>query len=349
MLYLSKTIYSNYLGRLMTTPGFHHTQGEAQAETHTSYPDGVQAYVPQFSHQSKQAEFENLSKTFVDYDFEQIRYPARVAVYDDYLSSPRVVTIEPCPVTQYLDQITQATYEFIQQQHGVFSYTVIRELVENFIHAYFIEPTVSIFDHGRTIRFTDQGPGIAHIELAKQPGITSANMKMKKYIRGVGSGLPIVNEYLLHSGGSLKIENNIQSGCVVTISVQKENETFSPEKLTDSPQQFKQNTSQLNQTYQSETPQIEDYQAYLQWKQYLDQQQSHITVSSRQEQILRLILEYGKIGPTEINHYLNISESTAHRDLKTLEEKGLIQAEDIGNKKRSLTEQGFLYIKNNEH
>ena len=37
---------------------------------------------------------------------------------------------------------------------------VIREIVENFVHAHFAEPIISILDGGDTIRFADQGPGI---------------------------------------------------------------------------------------------------------------------------------------------------------------------------------------------
>ncbi len=45
-------------------------------------------------------------------------------------------------------------------------------------------------DKGNTIRFADQGPGIAHKDLVQEPGFSSATEPMKRYIRGVGSGLP---------------------------------------------------------------------------------------------------------------------------------------------------------------
>ena len=41
---------------------------------------------------------------------------------------------------------------------------------------------------------------------------------MKSYIRGVGSGLPIVKEYLDFTHGTITIEDNLGSGSVVTIS-----------------------------------------------------------------------------------------------------------------------------------
>ena len=41
---------------------------------------------------------------------------------------------------------------------------------------------------------------------------------MKQYIRGVGSGLPYVQQYMTDRGGSLTIEDNISGGTIVTIS-----------------------------------------------------------------------------------------------------------------------------------
>ena len=117
---------------------------------------------------------------------------ARIAVYDDLLSAPRIVEIQPADAAHYIDSIASTTYELAAQQGGVIPYTVIREVSENFIHAKFKEITVSILDKGCTIRFADQGPGIENKERAQLPGFSSATAEMKDYIRGVGSGLPIV-------------------------------------------------------------------------------------------------------------------------------------------------------------
>ena len=57
---------------------------------------------------------------------------------------------------------------------------------------------------------------------AQLPGFTSAIEPMKHYIRGVGSGLPIVKEYLDFSHGTISIEDNLGTGAVVTISPEKQ-------------------------------------------------------------------------------------------------------------------------------
>lgn len=148
----------------------------------------------------------------------EVDFPARIAVYDDAAAAPRVVIVDPKDVRSYLEEITKQVTSLSHEQGGTIPFTVIREIVENFIHAYFIEPTISILDSGNTIRFSDQGPGIKEKDRALEYGTSSATEEMKRYIRGVGSGLPYVQQYMEDKGGSLTVEDNISQGTVVTIS-----------------------------------------------------------------------------------------------------------------------------------
>ena len=152
-------------------------------------------------------------------DYSFVSSPARIAIYDNFKSAPRVIQIPGAPTHQYIEQIATLTYQNAQALGGLIPYTVIREVSENFIHADFSEVIVSIFDKGNTIRFSDQGPGIKQKDLVQQPGFTSATEPMKRYIRGVGSGLPIVKDYLDVSQGYIEIEDNINQGSVITISL----------------------------------------------------------------------------------------------------------------------------------
>ena len=153
------------------------------------------------------------------FDFTHVNSVARIALYDNLLSAPRVTEIQPAPTGEFIESLATNVYQQSQAAGGTIPYTVIREVSENFIHARFQEATVSILDHGCTIRFADQGPGIACKDRAQLPGFTSAIEPMKSYIRGVGSGLPMVKEYLKFSNGRLVIEDNICDGAVVTIAV----------------------------------------------------------------------------------------------------------------------------------
>ena len=148
-----------------------------------------------------------------------VRNPARIAIFDDPSAAPRVVVVEPSDIRTYLEEITKTVTQLAQEQGGGIPFTVIREVVENLIHAYFIEPTISILDGGNPIRFSDQGPGIQDKRRALEYGTTSATAEMKRYIRGVGSGLPYAQQWLEDKGGSLVVEDNIHQGTVVTVSL----------------------------------------------------------------------------------------------------------------------------------
>lgn len=167
----------------------------------------------------------------------QVQYPARIAVFDDPAAAPRVVVVEPADIRTYLEEITSTVTRLAQEQGGSIPFTVIREVVENLIHAYFIEPTVSILDHGNTIRFSDQGPGIADKRRALEFGTTSATIEMKHYIRGVGSGLPYAQQWLEDKGGSLTVEDNMHKGTVVTISLTGQSSQNSWSQGISTPQQ----------------------------------------------------------------------------------------------------------------
>lgn len=153
------------------------------------------------------------------FDYDNITSPARIALYDNLKTAPRVIQIQGAPTHEYIERIASLTYKHAKEAGGVIPYTVIREVSENFIHARFQEIVVSIMDDGNTIRFADQGPGISNKDLIQEPGFSSATEPMKRYIRGVGSGLPIVREYLDTTHGYIEIEDNINKGSVVTISL----------------------------------------------------------------------------------------------------------------------------------
>lgn len=177
-----------------------------------------------------------LSKeTTEEFDYDHINTIACIAVYDTMTSTPQIVQIPGGPTHKFIEDIASTTYREAQQRGGMIPYTVIREVAENFIHANFNEPVVSIFDQGNTIRFADQGPGIKDKERAQEPGFTSASEPMKKYIRGVGSGLPLVKEVLGFSHGTIKIEDNINQGSVVTISLLRDLETAEEITMDDIP------------------------------------------------------------------------------------------------------------------
>lgn len=295
--------------------------------------------------------------TVEDYDFAYVPTTARIAQYDDLRSAPRITEIHPAETTVYIENLASKIYEQAKIVGGSIPYTVIREVSENFIHARFQEIVVSILDDGNTIRFADQGPGISNKEKAQLPGFSSAIEPMKSYIRGVGSGLPIVREYLDFSRGSITIEDNLGTGSVVTISMVNQQEGLEPANLgeglrrargssgTYDPGGVNRGRSDYDPTYGERAA-----QTYGEFAGTLgaDQRRAHARISrgqalaphlsAREQQFLPILLSEGELGVTELSNLTEVPPSSTFVVLQKLEEAGLIAK--VGHK-RVLTDLGY--------
>ncbi|MDZ4168403.1 MAG: ATP-binding protein [Coriobacteriia bacterium] len=232
-------------------------------------------------------------------------------------------------MAEYIEALASTVHRLASDQGGDIPYSVIREVSENFIHADFSEPVVSILNSGRTIRFADRGPGIADKDHAVLPGFTTADSSMKPYIRGVGSGLPLVRDYLGFSGGALTIEDNLGRGAVVTVSSGSNSKP---------PIGVFRSTGHLPQAPESDPGQSAD-------PSLLSAPEAEYVagplLTTRQKQVLALVMESGSAGPSLVSKELGIGISTAYRDLASLEEFDLIDAEGG---KRTLTDRGLSYL-----
>lgn len=258
---------------------------------------------------------------------------ARVAVYDQAASAPRVVDVDPAPVGEYIDGLASLVHRLASEQGGRIPYTVIREITENLIHAHFTDPVISILDHGDTVRFADRGPGISDKNKAVQPGFTTATAEMRSFIRGVGSGLPIVNEFLSLAGGRLSVEDNLGCGTVVTISLSRRAQAPAgrsgpcPSPLPESTGTlWHDGATGLGHGEEGGEPSVSGVPA----------------LTARQKQVLALVMDAGVAGPSLVARELGVGVSTAYRDLASLEEHGLVEAE--GGKRR-LSQRGIDYVR----
>jgi hypothetical protein len=94
----------------------------------------------------------------------------------------------------------------------------LREIVENLVHAQFLDPLVSVMAHGTVVRVSDRGPGIDDPGRARSVGFTTAGPRERRVIRGVGAGLSLASELLAEAGGALDLEPNLGSGLVATLT-----------------------------------------------------------------------------------------------------------------------------------
>lgn len=240
------------------------------------------------------------------FDYSFVSATARIALYDDLKSAPRITCIDPAPTADFIEHLASTIDEQAKLLGGKIPYTAVREVSENFIHAQFRDIVVSILDSGNTIRFADQGPGIAEKEKAQKPGFTSATEPMKSYIRGVGSGLPIVREWIVDKDGSIIIEDNLTTGAVVTIS------------LVEKP---------------SSTPAAAGIAAAQ------PVPLPHIPLTDKEQLFLRYLLTEGELGITDMAELSGMAVSSTHSTFNKLEQSSLV--EKTPNRKRTLTDLGL--------
>jgi hypothetical protein len=143
----------------------------------------------------------------------------RIAIYDTLTSPPRVIAVEEEDLPALVASLAEKTYHYCREQGGQVPYSVIQELIENLLHAYFRDVVITILDNGQTIRISDHGPGVEDKERVFQPGFTTATARHRQIIRGVGSGLPLARESLQFLRGILTVEDNLGTGAVFTIKM----------------------------------------------------------------------------------------------------------------------------------
>lgn len=258
---------------------------------------------------------------------------ARIAVYDSPAAAPRIEEVPACETSQYIERLSARIYELAREAGGSTPYTVVREVAENLVHADFCEPVISIMDRGSTIRVSDQGPGIADKARALEPGFTTAHGEMKRYIRGVGSGLPLVKEFLAHSGGSLSIEDNLSGGAVVTLCIQP---AQAPRAVASPPVVT---AADLLEARPAISVPMEAFSDDLVAE---DRRPVRSRLSVRQKKVLALVAEASSAGPSQIARELAVGVSTAYRDLSYLEALGLLVQVDAG--KREVTDEGIACL-----
>jgi hypothetical protein len=236
----------------------------------------------------------------------------RVAVYDTLLAPPQVVTLSGEDFNELVGALASRTYQYARERGGRVPFVVIREIVENLIHAYFQDAVVTVMDDGNTIRISDQGPGIRDKERVFLPGFTTATREMRQFIKGVGSGLPVAREQLEFLGGAISIEDNLDRGTVVTIHVGAPPAGTIAVPAHPAPP----------------TP--------------ADRPALPSRITDRQRKVLLLVAELGSVGPSSIAKELGVSLSTAYRELDALETLQLVASRGVG--KRTLTEEGIAYL-----
>jgi hypothetical protein len=252
----------------------------------------------------------------------------QLAVYDSTYNPPRVLYISSDDFSDLTHNLANEAFSFAASKGGEIPYVAVKEIMENLIHAQFKDVVITILSDGNTIRIADRGPGITDKEKVFLPGFSTATVDMKRYIKGVGSGLTIAREAIAYFGGEICIEDNLGSGCVITLVVPtaaKSSSSFPPAEIIKEVAEY---PPVLIPTVISNTD--------------LHHKSLNERLTSRQKKILLLIAEINETGPSSIAKELDMSLSTAYRELVYLEELKLVVSLNSG--KRKLSKSGLAYI-----
>jgi DNA-binding transcriptional ArsR family regulator len=231
---------------------------------------------------------------------DQAGVGVRIAVYPGG-GTPEITEVSASNPGSATRKFTRLVSEKVREAGGRVPEESIREVVENLIHAGYQSVVISVLEDGNVVRVSDKGPGVENKSRAMEFGFSGAAPGALGEIRGVGSGLGIARAAAEKVGGTLTIEDNIGGGTVATISAAGD-EAVAEERETVPPHPQRR--------YPDGVPRM--------------------NISERQQKALITVLECGEVGPSTVADRLEISVSTAYRDLSVLEEHGLVMADESG-------------------
>lgn len=230
----------------------------------------------------------------------------KVAVYPES-GRPEVSEVSAASPGAASTKFSRLVMEKVGALGGRVPDEALRELIENLVHAEFRGVVISVLEGGNVVRVSDKGSGIEHKERAFEFGFSGATPETVQEIRGVGAGLGIARAAAEKAGGTVTIEDNIGGGTVATISMLEAAGIPGGEEKPPARKKYPDAVPKMN-------------------------------ISERQQKVLITVLECGEVGPSTVAEMLDISVSTAYRDLSVLEEHGLVIGAESG--KRVITPLG---------
>jgi hypothetical protein len=225
----------------------------------------------------------------------------RIAVYPRS-GEPEVTEVAAANPRSATAKFTRFVMDMVGEAGGRVPEESVREIIENLVHAGYLGVVISVLDGGDVVRVSDKGPGVQHKERAMEFGFSGATPEALREIRGVGAGLGIARAAAAKVGGTVTIEDNIGGGTVATISIPGGEGSSGGQDAAARPAPQRR--------YPDGVPRM--------------------NISERQQKVLITVLECGEVGPSTVAERLEISVSTAYRDLSVLEEHGLVVTDETG-------------------
>jgi predicted transcriptional regulator len=243
-------------------------------------------------------------------------FSIRVAVYPRN-GEPEVSEVSATSPGSASSKFCGLVMEKVKALGGCIPEAALRELVDNLIHAEFRGVVISVLKDGNVVRISDKGPGVENKTRAFEFGFSGATPDALREIRGVGAGLGLAQAAAERVGGKVSLEDNIGGGTVATVAVGETAHTPDSGKPDSGDPAATPPATQRK--YPDAVPKM--------------------NLSERQQKVLITVLESGELGPSTVADRLEISVSTAYRDLSVLEEHGLVTSAESG--KRVITPLGW--------
>ncbi|HEY8487309.1 MAG TPA: ATP-binding protein [Limnochordales bacterium] len=255
----------------------------------------------------------------------------RLAVYESDRSHPAVYDVSATDPAALLAELASRTVWWLSRRASPLPREAVLAVVENLVHAHFQAATVAILADG-SVQVCDRGPGIPDKERALRPGFSTATPEMRRYIRGVGSGLPVACRLLESVGGRLQLDDNLAGGTVVTLwtPAAAGARLRGAARPVPGPARAGGPPPPAPAPAQGEAPARAPAQQPL-----FTASAGAPRLSARQLRIVEFLARNGPAGPSQVARALGLSLTTAFRELTALEGAGLAAAEPPG--KRRLT------------
>lgn len=299
------------------------------------------------------------------------RLRALLAYQESESELPKVIPIEDTVPTRFLENLISATCRILKDKNSSIPTVVAAELITNLVHAEFKRTVITISANGDQLNVSDHGPGIPNKDDALLFGYYGEPPKRyRSLVRGAGTGLPLAHQLITAVGGQLILADNLNGGTVATAMMGVNGRHSSPEHCLceeniaptqgspvdreaenaaaeegDHPEETEYNYLRITDPETDPGQQDEAKLAQLKTQgpavaEALSNLQTKL--SRRQRRVLFLVADLGEVGPSTASAELDMSLSTAFRDLVMLEEMGLVQSDANG--KRSLTSLGARVI-----
>lgn len=215
---------------------------------------------------------------------------------------PEIIEVSAANPRSATNKFSRLVMDKVGEMGGRVPEASVREIIENLIHADYEGVVISVLENGDSVRVSDKGPGVGDKARAMEFGFSGSSPEVARQIRGVGAGLGIARAAAVKAGGTVTIEDNIGGGTVATVSIPSDGA-----EKTDEPAVSE---APVQRRYPDGVPRM--------------------NISERQQKVLVTVLECGEVGPSTVAERLEISVSTAYRDLSVLEEHGLVVTGESG-------------------